>query len=223
MRRIRQVPQGASQAAFERLSVAVVLSATLHVYVIYGLAPQPTQRATDRVSIISARLLPEPARQKRPTLAAPAMKRNLIPPQPHVSSVPVPIEIPVPAAQQPQAEDPSPAPEVSTASLPDPFHYAARELDVYPQPLNRIEPTYPQTALSGGIGGSVTLLVLIDESGRVTDVSVVDASPQDVFDESALHALAVTAYSPAQKGARAVRSRILLKIDYDPFAAAATQ
>ena len=219
MRRIRQVPQGVFQAAFERLSVAVVLSTTLHVYLIYGLALQPTHHPTDRVSIINTRLLSEPATQKRPALAAPATKRNLIPPlQPQVPSLAEPIEIPVPAAQVPPAEDRSPEPEVSTASLPDPFHYAARELDVYPQPLNRIEPAYPQTALAVEIGGSVTLLLMIDESGRVTDVSVVDASPQDVFDESALQALAATIYSPAQKGGRAVRSRILVKIDYDPAA-----
>ena len=72
--------------------------------------------------------------------------------------------------------------------------------------------------LAGEIGGSVTLLILIDESGRVTDVSVVDASPQDVFEESARRALAATAYTPAQKDGRAVRSRILVRFDYDPAA-----
>ena len=219
MRRIRQVPQGVSQAAFARLSVAVVLSATLHLYLIYGLALRPTHGSADRVSIINARLLPEPAVMKRPTLAAPATLRRRIPPaQPQVPSLPEPIETPVPAAQTLPAVDRSPEPEVSIASLPDPVHYAARDLDVYPQPLNRIEPVYPQTALAGEIGGSVTLLLLIDESGRVTDVSVVDASPQDVFEESALRALAGTAYSPAQKNGRAVRSRILVKVDYDPIA-----
>jgi protein TonB len=210
-----------SQAAFARLSVAVVLSATLHLSLIYGLALQPGNGPADRVSIINARLLTELAVLKRPTSAAPATQRRRIPPaQPQVPSMPEPIETPVPAAQAPPAGDRSPETEVPTASLPDPVHYAARDLDVYPQPLNRIEPVYPQTALAGEIGGSVTLLLLIDESGRVTDVSVVDASPQDVFEESALRALAATAYSPAQKNGRAVRSRILVKVDYDPAASA---
>jgi protein TonB len=213
-----------SQAAFARLSVAVVLSATLHLYLIYGLALRSTYSPADRVSIINARLLPEPAVLKRTTLASPAAaQRSRIPPaQPQVPTFPEPIETPAPAAQALPAGDRSPEPEVSAAGLPDPVHYAARDLDVYPQPLNRIEPVYPQTALAGEIGGSVTLLLLIDESGQVTDVSVVDASPQDVFEESALQALAATAYSPAQKGGRAVRSRILVKIDYEPLAAATT-
>ena len=219
MRRIKQVPQSVSQAAFERLSVAVVLSATLHLYLIYGLALQPTHSPADYVSIINARLLPEPAVTKWP--AAPAMQRKrIVAVPPRVSSLPEPIETPVPAAQAPPAGDRSPEPEGSTPSLPDPVHYAARDLDVYPQPLNRIEPVYPQTALAGEIGGWVTLLLLIDESGRVTDASVVDAFPPDVFEESALRALAATVYSPAQKNGRAVRSRILVKLDYDPAATA---
>jgi protein TonB len=218
VRRIRQFPQGASQTAFERLFVAVVLSATLHLYLIYGLALQPAHSPPDRLSIINARLLPEPAVTKRP--AAPAQRGRIVPVQPRLSSLTEPVEIPVPAAQAPPAEDRSPEPEDSTASFPDPVHYAARDLDVYPQPLNRIEPVYPQTPLAGEIGGSVTLLLLIDESGRVTDASVVDAFPPDIFDESALRALAATAYSPAQKNGRAVRSRIFVKVDYDPIASA---
>ena len=219
MRRIRQVPPDVSQAAFARLSVAVVLSATLHLYLIYGLSLRPSHGSADRVSIINARLLPEPAVMKRPTLAVPAPQRIRIPPVlPQVLSLPEPIESPVPAAQALPDRDRSPEPEVSIGSLPDPVHYAARDLDVYPQPLIRIEPLYPQAALAGEIGGSVTLLILIDESGRVTDVSVVDASPQDVFEESARRALAATAYTPAQKDGRAVRSRILVKFDYDPAA-----
>lgn len=221
MRRIRQVPQGVSQAASARLSVAVVLSATAHLYLIYGLTLQPTNIPADHLSIINARLFSEPAVMKRPPSAAPALQRIRIPPaRPRVPSLPEPIESPIPAEHAPPDGDRGSEPEVSIGSLPDPVHYAAKDLDVYPQPLNRVEPVYPQTALAGEIGGSVTLLLLIDESGRVSDVSVVDASPQDVFEESALRALSATAYSPAQRGGRAVRSRILVKVDYDAVASA---
>jgi periplasmic protein TonB len=222
VRRIRQVPPDVSQAAFARLSVAVVLSATLHLYLIYGLALQSTRGPADHPSIINARLLSEPAVMKRQTLAAPAIPqlRRVAPGPPQVPSLPEPVETPAPPAQAFSAADLGPEPEVAVASLPDPVHYAAKELDVYPQPLIRIEPVYPPAALAGEIGGSVTLLILIDESGRVTDVSVVDASPQDVFEESARRAVAAGAYSPAQKDGRAVRSRILVRFDYDPAAGA---
>ena len=222
MRRVRQDPPDVSQAAFARLSVAVVLSATLHLYLIYGLALQSTRGPADRLSIINTRLLSEPAAMNRSTLAAPATPqfRRVPPGQAHVPPLPELVETPAPAAQVFSAADLSPEPEAAIASLPDPVHYAAKELDVYPQPLIHIEPVYPQAALAGEIGGSVTLLILIDESGRVTDVSVVDASPEDVFEESARRAVAGGAYSPAQKDGRAVRSRILVKFDYDPAASA---
>ncbi len=198
-----------------------MLSTTLHLYLIYGLALRPTLVPADRPSIITARLLHEPTATTQPVLAAPAMKQTRIPHlRPQVPSLPEPVETPVPAAQVSPAGDRGAETKVPSVSLPDPVHYAARDLDVYPQPLNRIEPAYPQTALAGGIGGSVTLLLLIDESGRVTDVSVVDATPQDVFEESALRALSATAYLPAQKDGRAVRSRILVKVDYNPAASA---
>ncbi|MGQ0579539.1 MAG: hypothetical protein ACT4PQ_11615, partial [Betaproteobacteria bacterium] len=88
MRRIRQIPPGVSQAAFARLSLALVLSATLHTYVIYGLALQPAGSAADHRSIINARLLPEPTAVTRPTLAAPATLSPRIPPaQPPVAPV----------------------------------------------------------------------------------------------------------------------------------------
>ncbi|MGQ0580017.1 MAG: energy transducer TonB, partial [Betaproteobacteria bacterium] len=181
------------------------------------LALQPTHSPADRLSIINARLLLEPAVVKSPALAAPAMQRRRMPPAlSPVEPLPEPMETTAPATQSLPDGDHSSETEAPAVSLHDPVHYAARDLDVYPQPLNRIELAYPQEALAGEIGGSVTLLLLIAESGRVTDVSVVDASAQDEFNASALRALAASAYSPAQKNGRAVRSRILVKVDYAP-------
>jgi protein TonB len=103
-----------------------------------------------------------------------------------------------------------------TATLPDPVHYAAKDLDVYPQPLNRVAPAYPDTARESQVAGFVTLLVSIDETGRVTDASVVDAIPDGVFELAAQQALAHATFYPAQKNGHAVRSRILIKVEFDP-------
>jgi protein TonB len=218
MRRVRRVPQDVAQAAFTRLTVAMALSATLHLYLIYGLALQRAQDPAEHLSIINARLVPEPTALKPKALAESAMHRKRIHSDvPQAASLPEPERMEA-AVQTASSGDAGPEREVAVASLPDPVHYAAKELDVYPQPLNRIEPAYPQTAFAAQIVGSVTLLILIDEFGRVTEVSVVEASPQDVFEESARSAVAASAYSPAQKNGRAVRSRILVKVDYDPAA-----
>lgn len=99
---------------------------------------------------------------------------------------------------------------------PDLVHYAAKDLDVFPQLQAALRPDYPQSALQQKMAGTVTLLVLVDEAGRVTGVSVVDAAPQGMFDDSARQALSSAAFVPAQRDGRKVRSRILVNVSYDP-------
>lgn len=66
------------------------------------------------------------------------------------------------------------------------------------------------------VAGSVTLLVLIDEAGRVVGTSVMDATLDGVFEQAAQQALANAAFYPAQKDGRMVRSRVLIKVEFDP-------
>ena len=113
--------------------------------------------------------------------------------------------------------------EASVANIPDPVHYPAKELDIYPQALLPITPGYPETARDAHAAGSVTLLVLIDEVGRVVGTSVMDATPDGVFEEAAQRALANAAFYPAQKDGRPVRSRILIKVEFDPESTASAQ
>ena len=108
-------------------------------------------------------------------------------------------------------------------TIPDPVHYPARDLDIYPHALNPIRPVYPQAAREAQVAGSVTLLVLIDEAGRVVGTSVEDAAPGGVFEQVAQQAVAISAFYPAQKDGRAVRSRILVKLEFDPALADAAQ
>ena len=77
-------------------------------------------------------------------------------------------------------------------------------------------PVYPEMAGDSKVAGSVTLLVLIDEAGRVVGTSVMDATPDGVFEQAAQQALVNAAFYPAQKDGRMVRSRVLIKIEFDP-------
>ena len=116
--------------------------------------------------------------------------------------------------------DPEPAPpagsDATVANIPDPVHYPAKDLDIYPQASKRITPVYPEMARDANVAGSVTLLVLIDEAGRVVGTSVLDATPDGVFEQAAQQALADAAFYPAQKDGRTVRSRVLIKVEFDP-------
>ncbi len=62
----------------------------------------------------------------------------------------------------------------------------------------------------------MTLLVLIDEAGRVVGTSVTDAAPDGVFEQAAQQAVENAVFYPAQKDGRTVRSRILIKVEFDP-------
>ena len=124
-------------------------------------------------------------------------------------------------------DDPEPATAAAGNApgtiVPDTVHYPAKDLDIYPQASKRIAPAYPGSARDAQIAGSVTLLVMIDEAGRVEGTSVVDAVPDGVFEQAAQQALASAAFYPAQKDGRTVRSRILVKVEFDPAAAQAAR
>ena len=134
---------------------------------------------------------------------------------PEPGMVAPPSTLPSPPAIASEPEPAAAAGGDTILSIPDPVHYPAKDLDVYPQASKRITPVYPQAARDTRITGSVTLLVLIDEAGRVVSTSVTDAAPDGVFEQAAQHALENAAFYPAQKDGRPVRSRILVKIEFD--------
>lgn len=123
--------------------------------------------------------------------------------------MPLPTIAPIDSQARPGSEAP-------LVNIPDPIHYPAKDLDIYPQAAKRITPVYPELARDSKVAGSVTLLVSIDEAGRVVDISVMDAAPTGVFEEAAQQALANAAFYPAQKDGRMVSSRVLIKVEFDP-------
>ena len=63
-------------------------------------------------------------------------------------------------------------------------------------PLVRINPDYPQRALSRGIEGWAQVQFTITPAGTVKDSKVVDADPKNIFDDAALKAIARWRYNP---------------------------
>ena len=72
-------------------------------------------------------------------------------------------------------------------------------------PLVRIEPRYPVTAARDGISGWVRLGFSIDESGAVTDVTVLAAEPARMFEREAMAALKRWKYQPKQVDGKAIK------------------
>jgi protein TonB len=205
------------------MSAAVALSIAFHIFLIYGFSLAPDSGQGACVTAIHARLMltqsPYGLQPRKPPERIGAQES---PPAPTALSEPVASVAaePATAAAAIAPIDPEPAApaggEVAAANIPDPVHYPAKDLDVYPKAAKRIAPVYPEMAHDSRVAGSVTLLVLIDEAGRVVDTSVMDATPEGVFEQAAQHVLANAAFYPAQKEGRVVRSQVLIKVEFDP-------
>jgi protein TonB len=218
MRRVRRevaLPVGAAG----RMAWALALSVALHAGAILGIGGRAGAVPAPKAPVLSARLVALPAspspvpRSGSRWLAVPAAGSG-------AAVFPAVTEPPQAVAPGPAPEaspPPAPAPiELPASELPDSTHYGVNELDVYPRLGARLAPAYPSSALGERLAGKVTLQVLIDERGRVTEASVVDAQPAGVFDEPAREAFLHAAFSPAERGGRAVRSRILVDVEFDP-------
>jgi len=215
-----------------RFALALAASACLHFWLAAGIAVDAPERvASPAARILTAQLEPVPA---PPTLEAQPER------QPALSDLAEPR--PLPARSPPHPERISPATKrsepaaaspgaIAGAALPaasvlpftaDRAYYPARELDVYPAPRAPLSFEYPERAAREQVGGSVRIMLLLDEAGAVDSVSVVAAEPPGYFEDSVRGVFAATRFFPARKDGRAVKSRVLINVEFDSRAAAGT-
>jgi len=101
-------------------------------------------------------------------------------------------------------------------------YHAARELDVYPAPRAPLGFDYPEHAAREQVGGRVLVMLSLDEAGVVDDISIVNSEPQGYFEDVVRAALSAAGFFPGQKNGRAVKSRVLINLDFDPGASEGT-
>ena len=87
----------------------------------------------------------------------------------------------------------------------DPTIYTARDLDSLPVPVLPLE--ISRLPLASTVA-AVRLELLIDEHGTVSEITVAGGVPEPELRA----AIAATAFVPARKDGRAVRSRVVLSI-----------
>jgi protein TonB len=85
-------------------------------------------------------------------------------------------------------------------------------------PLVRINPDYPPAALRRELEGWVQVQFTITPAGSVKDAIVVDAEPEDVFDDAALKAIVRWRYNPKVENGVAVervgvQTRIVFRLE----------
>ena len=127
------------------------------------------RKAAKRPEPVRAKAAPPPATPSGRT--APANLKLAFEVNPHLSGGPVVTE--VPAVKMTDFS------QANLSALVD-----SAELDRPLIPLSRMPPVYPLTAKRRGIEGWVRVRFVVDAEGRVQEVTVIEAEPDGIFDET---------------------------------------
>jgi protein TonB len=207
-----------------RLLVALGASAALHLSLLYTVrlaAPAPHPAAAVLRARLQAGARP-PARDEREASQLPFRAPSTSPGvRKAVQTAEAPQTATAAAAAHRAGPEPQPAAPELLSAVQAPFvrdttWYPARLLDVFPRPVETPHPVYPEQAGLEGVRGEVTLVMLIDESGAVHEVSVAAAQPEGYFEAAAIAAFHGVQFEPARKDGQAVRSRVLVKVAFSP-------
>ncbi|MDP2241101.1 MAG: energy transducer TonB [Burkholderiales bacterium] len=191
--------------AAERLLLALIVSAAIHSLMLLGIKYHSSIGSGPHVALELVGVAPLQVRI------------DLLPAPPPDDAVRVtqsdsPAAAPSPTASPPpQDAAVKPAPR---GSVPPPdLYFRAGDLDVRPQIRDRVIPVYPESAVN--LTGRVIVNIFISASGTVDEVAVVRAEPPGIFDESAISAFSAARFTPGMKGNNAVKSLLVLEVNYE--------
>ncbi len=87
------------------------------------------------------------------------------------------------------------------------------DLEKRPEPVSQVAPTYPEALRKAKVEGVVTLIFVLDETGRVEDPRVENSSRPE-FEKPALDAIRKWRFSPGQKDGQPVRTYIRVPLRF---------
>jgi periplasmic protein TonB len=76
--------------------------------------------------------------------------------------------------------------------------YLAHELDAGLIPLAKVAPVYPLHAARRGIEGKVRVQFLVTAQGMVQDITILDAEPETVFEQSVIDCVSRWRFQPGR-------------------------
>nr|WP_320012189.1 energy transducer TonB [uncultured Desulfobulbus sp.] len=195
------------------LVVAGLLNLALYLLMPVLIATTPEKPAFDTLvaQVNLTRLRPQEAR-KQP--------EPVKPPQPQPKQQPKPTTTPL---QQPKLQMPfelnTRLPSTSTTLDLPPMEtalpkgeftdtFSVGQLDGAMITLVQVPPQYPHSARRRNIQGWVKVRFLVDEHGTVSNISVVDAKPVGVFEQSVLRCVRSWRFKPGTVGGVAVKALV---------------
>lgn len=166
-----------------------------------------------RVQSVPVLFEPLPEQDIPPTVPPPRRPERTVEqpsrPQPQLETTPIPVTDTTPVFDQGEIEAP-PVVDSSaetTSFDPGPPELATLAYDVAPAPR------YPRASLIAGHEGTVTLRVLVDETGKPVEVTVESGSGHRELDRAArLQVLDHWRFHPAQRQGRSVAAYALVPI-----------
>lgn len=92
--------------------------------------------------------------------------------------------------------------------------YASLAIDSEVIPIVRVRPNYPRYAVAKGLQGWVDLEFTILKDGTVSDISVLNAEPKAVFDQSAVASLTKWKFRPRLIAGQPIERRARQRINF---------
>ena len=195
------------------MSAAIALNAAALIAV---MRPMVATLSFSPPSVAAIRLIDHPAEPK--VVPPPPIDLKPLPARPKTQPVQSvkPVEVPPPVTQ------PVPSDEGTAPMVPDlPVAVAPPAVSSAPVEANLAyvsapAPAYPRTAVLAHMQGTVTLRVLVDESGKPLEVIVESSSGHAVLDKAAREqVLAKWRFQPATAGGRPVQAWARIPISFD--------
>ena len=212
-----------------RLVGAVVVAIVLHAALIFRLDPSGGSVSASSPAVMAVRIVPSSSLDAAVPTSVAALSAPAVEPPPERELLPTPTPTPqtkpaIDAESSRRKADAQAQSVSSTAAAAAPAggalaaasDYAiGAQLDPGPRPLGDIEPDYPDTVRLRS--GTVTLRLLISDSGHVDEVGVVRAEPPGVFEQAAIDAFSSARFSPGMAGGHPVKSQIRIEVEFMPI------
>lgn len=93
--------------------------------------------------------------------------------------------------------------------------FGGGDLDAPPTPVNKLQPTYPSSLLSKGVGGRVVVNCVVDESGKVVSTRIKQSSGHGDLDKAAINAVNKWKFKPGTKAGKKVKSTCNVPFNFE--------
>lgn len=86
--------------------------------------------------------------------------------------------------------------------------------DAPPEPVFMVKPEYPRLAREAGIEGTVIVKVVVSETGKVIEASVVSSDVISDMENTALRAARRCLFEPAKQGSKTVKATVVIPFEF---------